>query len=660
MATIKINKFLSAIYTDMIRDTVKTRIAIIGGPTRNIGLTFEVRGETTYTRLYGKKKDKLLICLGGRNICQIAGLPETLSSARVAKGLMPGIIKAFHALVNHELGHDLFTDMYDTSIVNYKEPKYINFMHNMFNILEDQVIEYCMEMYYKKNYPYDVNPRVYFDFMIENMFMPQGEDYKDDGTQAGFMNYTLLFFRIGEKNIKNRCAVFDKYKSDLFPLFKKVIGEPDGTLRIKYTIELCEWIIENIKEFDWELPPLSEHEKLSGKAAGMPGAPMPMPGFGGASMPGGKAEGADDDEEASFGEEAGGGEDKDEEGSKGSEEDEEESEEPEDEEEEEEEDEEEEDEEEEDPAYDESRVESSVDEEIVDEIFNDVTHDGRDHEWVSAKDEYEVMNDKIIETINKYIDEFSDVAKDLSDFFSIFKGRIKPMNREGLTSGRLSSRLAIRDDVQGGVSTKLFKKKLSRGKDADLCVSILADNSGSMCGNKSTACTKALLALAQACDWCNIPFEVNAFTKTSDSWSGISITITEKAFEDSFENSKPYFAINDSDLIGGLQSHITIPTFHGNSEEVNIYYIGEKFKRVKHKTKLMFVLCDGMTTGSRNELREVITRLEADYGIIVVGIGVLDNGVIGTYHHTKVFNTMEELETELAPYLIDTLGKYAV
>ena len=164
----------------------------------------------------------------------------------------------------------------------------------------------------------------------------------------------------------------------------------------------------------------------------------------------------------------------------------------------------------------------------------------------------------------------------------------------------------------------------------------------------------------EACDWCNIPFEVNAFTKTSDSWSGISITITEKAFEDSFENSKPYFAINDSDLIGGLQSHITIPTFHGNSEEVNIYYIGEKFKRVKHKTKLMFVLCDGMTTGSRNELREVITRLEADYGIIVVGIGVLDNGVIGTYHHTKVFNTMEELETELAPYLIDTLGKYAV
>ena len=625
MASVNMDKVLSALYNEMYRDVIKTRITVIGGPSRSIGLTFEISGNTSYTRLYGKERDKLLICIGGKNVYLIAGLPETISSRKVLEGLLPGIDKAINALADHELGHGLFTDMYDDSIINYKERKYINFIHSMFNILEDQVIEFCMEMYYRENYPYDINPRVYFDYMIENVFMSQGEEYKDD---------VLLFVRIGAKNIKGTCAVFEKYRSDLIPLFKKVIEEPDGTMRIKNTIELCEWIIENIKEFNWEFPEIPETEKVSGKMAKAKSGKGagPMKGYPGGSR--GIGEKADEEP----GDGSGDGEEAEEETEEETGEEE----------------------KEDDPAYDESRVESSIDDELVDEIFNDVTHDGRDHEWVSAKDEYEVVKPGVIEKINDSIDKFSSVAKELSDFFSIFKGRIKPTKREGLTSGRLSSRLAIRDDVQGGVSTKLFKKKLSRGKDADLCVSLLTDNSGSMHGAKSTICSQACLALAQACDWCGIPFEVNAFTKTEDSWSGISVTITEKSFDDTFESAKPYFAINDSTLINSLEQHRYIPTFCGNSEEVNIYYIGEKFKRVKHKTKLMFVLCDGATTGSRNELREVVTRLEAEYGIIVIGIGILDSGVIGIYNHTKVFATMDELQNDLAPYLIDTLGKYAV
>ena len=90
-----------------------------------------------------------------------------------------------------------------------------------------------------------------------------------------------------------------------------------------------------------------------------------------------------------------------------------------------------------------------------------------------------------------------------------------------------------------------------------------------------------------------------------------------------------------------------------------MFHIGEKFKRVKHKTKLMFVLCDGATTGSRDDLRKVILDLQSE-GIVVIGIGILDNGVAGIYDNYKVFSTVEQLETELAPYLIDTLSQYAI
>ena len=125
--------------------------------------------------------------------------------------------------------------------------------------------------------------------------------------------------------------------------------------------------------------------------------------------------------------------------------------------------------------------------------------------------------------------------------------------------------------------------------------------------------------------------------------------------EDSFEESKPYFGLNSTSLIGYLRSQKRIPTFCGNSEEVNIYYIWQKLKKVKHKTKILFVLCDGGTTGSRANLREVVSRMEAEDGIIVIGVGILSSDVVGIYSHVKVFPTQKELNDGLAAFLVETL-----
>ena len=655
---IKTEKFLSALYASAIRDKLKTRIALVGGPSRIINLTFNVRADGAWTSLDGRMKDRLRIYIGGQMVKKAANLPDQFASKKAIKSLIEDIFKAFYALVYHELGHDIYTDMNSTEIIEYPEAKYRGFMHNMFNILEDQVIEYCMQLLFKKDYPYDVNPQVYFNFMIDSLFSSQGEAYVDDKTQAGFLNYVLLFLRIGEKKIRNKCEIFEKYRGDLIPLMKNVLQEPNGTKRVHNTVVLCEWIIENITEFSWEMPAPDPKSILSGKTA--KGAGIPAPSEGG-FMPGGKKKGGASPEGGLADKEGAEAEPEDEDGEEESDKDEEEGKggggaEPDDKEEPEDDDD---DEADEDEDFGEDRVEKEIDEDIYDEVFNDVLRDGDDHEWCIAKDEYEVVDDTLLDSINEIIDENTSTIKEVSDYLTLFKGRIKPMRTEGMTSGRLAVRRAIREEISGGCSTRIFQRKLARGRAADLVVSLVTDNSGSMNGKKSQICSRACIVLAQACDWSGIPFEINAFTKTSDTDSGISFTITEKGFEDSFESSKPFLAINDSGLIRGLRSERYIPTFAGNSEEVNLYYIWQKFKRSKHKTKLMFVLCDGGTTGSRDSLRTVVRQMQEESGIIVIGIGILDTSVVGIYDNVKVFRTMKELEDELGPYLIDTLSQYA-
>ena len=63
---IKTEKFLSALYASAIRDKIKTRIALVGGPSRIINLTFNVRANGAWTSLDGRMKDRLRIYIGGQ------------------------------------------------------------------------------------------------------------------------------------------------------------------------------------------------------------------------------------------------------------------------------------------------------------------------------------------------------------------------------------------------------------------------------------------------------------------------------------------------------------------------------------------------------------------------------------------------------------------
>ncbi len=608
---------------ESIRSTINLFV-----PMLSIGYTFDTGNSGAYTYVSDKLGRKRMIMVGGRLVAKIVDLPEFFSDKEKAVVYISDIKTAILGLSYHELGHNMFTDMVSKFIVEYPDEKKRNLIHRVFNLLEDPKEEDAMSSYVEEKYPYKVSPRKYFRFIVERIFVPQAEKYEDDGSLGNFLNYLLLLVRVGYKNIASKNDVFEKHREDLVPLIKAFLMEPNGTERIHRCIELCEWMFENIKEFDWDsADEVPKEERVSGAMSKArdsdSGTTLEAPSSSSMSSKLGD-EGEESEGSPSDGSDGSDGEGDGTEPESGSV----------------------------------DLDDPCEDEEVLDDVFNDFVHDGDDYDVVIAKEVYG-YDDNIVEALDERVAPYIDTCHDVSKFLTLFKDRVKEKSVSGFKSGKLNIRKAMQADAKGGGDLRVFNRKVKMGEDTDLAVYLLGDNSGSMSGSKSVLCCNAMLTVAQACDWSDIPLKVSCFTRTSDAPNGISITIVEKDWEDSFEKSKPYFAINDSHLVRRLKSDRDIPTFSGNWEEVNLYYIWQELKKVKHKTKMLIVMCDGETCGSKEDLKEIVRKMEAEDGIIVLGIGIQCDTVATIYPHHKLFGSEEELKNELADYLVETISKYA-
>lgn len=655
--SIRKERVLSFLYSKSIRTDMLLIANSLIDPTTKLQLSYRGNCNSAYTAMSGKDKDIFRIVIGGGMVAQGALLPDLFSDKAALKPYLGPIKVVFKALNYHELGHVLFTDMSFTELLKYNE-RYQGFVFQLFNILEDPVIELKVIKYVETTRPYDKSPRAYIDYLKKQLFSHQCKEYKDNGKIEAFLQYLLLILRCGKDAITGTNAVYEKYKKDLSPQFKDILMEPDAAQRQAKTVKLADWIINNIKEFSWEevtapedMRPKLGGIRVPGLRGGMPGggssgeksselSESDIPDIDGKISGGssGKSEGA---EEGEGGDKDGSKSKKDGKRKK-----------------------------DEGEADDEKSEESEKPEELkeapsfaddvaVDECFDDLLNASYSHEFVIAKDEYIVTNPEYLEQqLNDQLAKTHDCVQDIAKFLTLFNGRKKPRNVGGFTSGKLNIRAAMQDEARDGCEIKLFDRRVPRGKMADLAVSLVCDNSGSMIGRQSRLASIAALALAQACEWSKIPFECSCFTKTSDDPSGTSITIIEKSFDDTFQRAKPFFGINDSELVHCLSSERRIPTFYGNSEEVNLYHIGNAFARCGHQTKLMFVFCDGCTTGSKANLRQVVANMEK-MGIVVIGIGLCADEVANVYPNHKIFNSSNDIRDNLAPYLVDTLSKFA-
>lgn len=637
---VKNKRLVSHIYQKTMRNEFTLRAMDLIGPTTKFQLSYQGNCNSGYTTMSGKEKDTFRVVLGGQLISKVAHLPDTFTSKAILRSFIKPTKMAFKAIFYHEMGHVLFSDMTLAKIIEYDEKtshKYRGFIFSLQNIIEDPVIELAIIKYIETKFPYIVSPRKYFQFAKDNMFKPQCEEYVDNHDQHSFLNYLLLCLRCGKSEVKNTNEIYDKYKENLLPLIKDCLREPNATERQAKIVILADWIINNITEFDWTSVPMPDDIKP--KPGSKPsGSPMSSD-IGAGDMPSGFGDTPEDGTGSKSGHSEG-------DSGKGADEDKKEEEKKE---------------EEEKDSGEEGKSSMPEDDFVpdIDDIFEDLINSSYDHEFVVAKDEYEIINsDELNEKLDEEIEKSRDCVNDISKFLSLFQGRVKPRRTEGFTKGRLNIRRAMKDEAKEGCDIRLFTQNKARGQAADLAVCEVADNSGSMGGDKSRLASRATLALAQACEWAKIPFECMAFTKTEDNSSGTSITIIEKSFKDTFEDAKPYFAVNDSRLIGYLQSERNIPTFRGNSEEVNLYHIGNEFMKCGHTTKLMFVFCDGQTTGSAQALKQVVQNMIAN-GIYVIGIGIMSNDVEHIYPYYKVFKSYQDLQDNLAPYLVETLSYFA-
>lgn len=673
-----------------LKDWIGVEDAFVIGPGRDLRIVFDPHDDAAYTFI--DKRDRRCIKIGGKLIKNILDLPDEMNKTEVLKTVRP-IQKAAVALNFHEVAHNVETDMVSKLIANYPKPQYIPMLHDLNNICEDVYAEPALAAKYKVMKPTEaLNLSALFKWFSEITFGESAKNYTDNGSLKSFFNYILLILRLGKDAVPNENAVFEKYKENLIPQFIDILTETHKTRRLEKEIALGEWMIDNITEFKNDEEGKDEFAKVDHPSETLAGSLRKTKTWaegsddsdemGDSDMPDGPSEMSkkmekeikkamkkltksleDDIPKPEESEEE--SEDK---TSKALKESEEESDEESDEESEEEsegesedgvdeEESEEESEEPEDIFDDEDEVAESPD---LDALYDSNFDEEEDHQFIKAKDVY-TFDPQVLEKLWDTIQKYDSTIDTISKVINTFTARKVLRTSYGHKTGRIDVPSVMKSLNKGGIDVRVFKRPGALAEAIDAALYILGDNSGSMYGIKSILCAIAMIVLAQVAENAHIPFECSCFTKVSDGRKGGDITIIEKGFEDTLESSLPYMAINNSDLLETyLDSDVDTHTFSGNTEEVNLYYVWQKFRQRPEKTKILFVICDGETTGDRVTLKNIVKQIKDD-NIIVIGIGVQCEAVKNIYqNNNRIFNSEKELEEQLAPYLVETLTKYIV
>ena len=147
------------------------------------------------------------------------------------------------------------------------------------------------------------------------------------------------------------------------------------------------------------------------------------------------------------------------------------------------------------------------------------------------------------------------------------------------SSGRLSvERYSKLNAVQ---TTKLFDKRRISG-DSDIAVCIAVDESGSMCGYRTTSARKATIALAESCSQVNIPLYVMGFTADTHGYDAVHYHYVRWKNN----NSQRYSLMN-------------IQARSNNFDGYSIRYATRILEKRPERKKLLVVVSDGQPAARR-------------------------------------------------------------
>lgn len=570
--------------------------------------------------------------VGGARGLKIVVSPEGIIA--LSRGDVRQTLWLFWAMLWHELGHVMFTDMtfrpIDAAAAGDRD--LLAFMMKVQNILEDPKIEESISILVETRYGYYewVRPREVFARLRDWYWMPLAKKYQDRGTAESLVDYLLLRGRVGEANVAP-CAAFEARRSWLAPALGEAFAEPDPSKRQAKQAEIARRI--------WASFP---KEKRSGKPSFDPAACLKSP-FGemGGPVFGGMAQQAPGSGQGSAGGAPQSGDGK---GSgKGSG----------------------------NGAGDGDGLLSSA---PAEGEWNSALDSARDHVWLDMREEV-IYPQSLRREAEERLDKAIPVAADVADYLKLFEGRKRPRWESGYRSGdRLDVRAIVAGKAQGLPRLDIFKRKVPGGRMPDVAVTVLVDCSGSMRGldDRAAIASEAAFAMAWACDEAKVPLQILSFGRIGGGCrDGTEMTVVHKRFEEPLDDALPRILGTDANRGGAFRPIPEIILSDGsrarsmrwmdNAEEVSLWHIWQRLKKVNHEHKLVIVFCDGQTRGSRAALKGVVRGMEED-GIGVIGVGILSEDVGKTssdpdplYPHHRVFGSEKELRNGLAPFLLETL-----
>lgn len=568
--------------------------------------------------------------VGGARGLKIVVSPEGIIA--LSRGDVRQTLWLFWAMLWHELGHVMFTDMtfrpIDAAAAGDRD--LLAFMMKVQNILEDPKIEDAISILVETRYGYYewVRPREVFARLRDWYWMPLAKKYQDRGTAESLVDYLLLRGRVGEANVAP-CAAFEARRAWLALALDEAFAEPDPSKRQAKQAEIARRI--------WASFP---KEKRSGKPSFDPAACLKSP-FGemGGPVFGGMAQQAPGSGQGSAGGAPQGGDGK---GSgKGAG----------------------------DGAGDGDGLLSSA---PAEGEWSSALDSARDHVWLDMREEV-IYPQSLRREAEERLDKAIPIAADVADYLKLFEGRKRPRWESGYRSGdRLDVRAIVAGKAQGLPRLDIFKRKVPGGRMPDVAVTVLVDCSGSMRGDKATIASEAAFAMAWACDEAKVPLQILSFGRIGGGCrNGTEMTVVHKRFEEPLDDALPRILGANANRGGAfrpipeiiLSDGSKVQSMHwmDNAEEVSLWHIWQRLKKVNHEHKLVIVFCDGQTRGSRAALKGVVRGMEED-GIGVIGVGILSEDVGKTsadpdplYHHNRVFGSEKELRNGLAPFLLETL-----
>jgi len=561
--------------------------------------------------------------IGSKTVKEYTSLPDNFRKAKDIRPYVKPINIVMQALFYHEMGHLLFTDMVSQDIQNV-EASLANdrpFIHAVFNVIEDIVIErYCMSVkypYMKKYFTY--MDKVGLQLSKQYQYIPQD--------QSCFINFLLCKLRYGKKFVQTN-QEWEDNKKTLIPMINDIIIESNPTERIKKSIELARWLLTNIK---WKQPIKSDNpltQIVAGAASDASGSLTPTQGITKAkrktktlSKELNDDNGAVDDKQGDI------------DTGEATESEEDEIDEP--------------------FEYDPKNDKLIEDLPEAEEKFNrmltkDIMCDDYIEMWVRQE---VISNDAITQRIENILRDYASISNSIATTLRVFKDRIRPRYQSGFTSGKLNLRRVMTNHLSQGCNLKLYDRKICNGIAPDVAMSIMCDVSGSMMGNQSYVCTRAMMALAKACDLAKIPLEITIYTN----YRGKSILGYVKTFDESLEDCKPFLGISSTDFqyeqVDTQNSEFNL--WNGTPTEVCMWHYLQSYKKNLHKDKIMILITDGDTSGSTEDFKDTIQEYKKN-GIHTIGIGIQSRSVEKAFEDYKLFDTEDSLQ-ELPSFLTSTL-----